>query len=655
MIVDAFRGGRKVNMMGVLREHNRQEPYTVNHRCECPPTKARPGSWPSIQTLAHLGTQSFGDMDTLAIDDSPAALTRNTLLLTILTAAATTTSGDIRARLFFMLFQLHVAPVVPDAIYSRLVRLLGTLLSAATDTNDKKRNQKRVVVNNDDDDDAGDPQYVSFADNLAEEEDDVDDDAQNNNNNAEATSQQKKPPPKEQQKTSAVVFETLAVRGDELDAALRRGLACVSLGKRRHQVAKVCAAWLKSAATAGDAARHFKISENRDAYLKKCRKYGLDPVRTGRREFDLWSRERRVGLPRRYGNAAVWDDKELDFSGQTTSDLRFAIGESVKVYLGAEGWLNGKIVDFYYREKDWEDHDHAPYQVALDEDPRLIFAPEDDDALVKSSNRTRRTKTGNIQRPNLTFLDDDGQLPGFFDGAYDNRRQRRRPNDEGFSDDFDDDDDDELDDESFGEDDDATVTSPPAQDDERRTLLPLDHLFDLAHAFGLFKAGGGYHTPSGGGPDGGESPASSSDVVHPLFDDYDRHLRENENFDDVSENIFYDPTTDEGSPDDMLPCLFDLAKRIYGLAAETFLRHNVCFDFGQGATIDTSLALIHVRRVDLSRALSCQLFAKKKQLQASKAAKHRKKLQQKKKIPVDDPKVLGITGVVSGCCGPVPE
>jgi len=110
-------------------------------------------------------------------------------------------------------------------------------------------------------------------------------------------------------------------------------------------------------------------------------------------------------------------------------------------------------------------------------------------------------------------------------------------------------------------------------------VLPLDNIFDLATSFGVLTR---------------------------------------KNTDEPENDTDCDDTFLEDAPDDVLPCLFDLVKRVYGLAAETFLRHNVCFEFGQGASIDTSLALIHVRRVDLSRALSSQLFAATKKTKQAK-------------------------------------
>ena len=605
---DAFRRA-KISPFGVLRDHNRQapqqeetdkaekqqqvkeeEPAAVKATLVPPPRAAIPaGSWPSIETLARLSEASRDgeaiSLDLGAVDEGPAALTRNALLLTILTAAATTTSGDLRARLFFMLFQVHVAPVLQESVHARLTRLVGTTLTACESSSSNDDDGGGLS----DDDEKSDESYVSFKD------------MKNNG--------------------SPMIIETLCAQGDELDAALQRGFACVNLGARKRQVAGVCLAWLNSPTTAQDCARHFRDGSVKghgdEAFLNKCRRYGVDPLRTGRREYELWMREKRVGLPRRYGNASVWDCEDLDFSGEKTGDLRFAIGESVRVYLGTEGWFSGKIVDFYYREKDWDDDDVAPYQIALDDDPRLIFAPEDDDALIKPSERTKRTKTGNPQRPNLTFLDACGHLPHTTKGTKNN------PN-----------------------------------------LLPLDHLFDLAANFGINR---GYMSARfqqyaerqrffgldrDGRCDSSASASSSSDKSLLAKIQQKEHPVDNNCSDDASSS-----SSSGADSDDAMPCLFDLVKKIYGHAAETFLRHNVRFDFGHGATIDTSLALIHVRRVDLSRALSSQLFAKKKHLHAPKAAKQqrKKKISHAKKKNTETPTAGNHKMKATGCCCNTPH
>jgi len=63
--------------------------------------------------------------------------------------------------------------------------------------------------------------------------------------------------------------------------------------------------------------------------------------------------------------------------------LRFAAGDAVRCRVSQTGWARGHIVALQYREKDWPAGWHAPYQIEL-EDGGLIFAPADDDQLIRS-------------------------------------------------------------------------------------------------------------------------------------------------------------------------------------------------------------------------------------------------------------------------------
>ncbi|MEL7267527.1 MAG: hypothetical protein AAFP69_22330, partial [Planctomycetota bacterium] len=61
------------------------------------------------------------------------------------------------------------------------------------------------------------------------------------------------------------------------------------------------------------------------------------------------------------------------------SALRFGLGDLVMCNLGPNGWKLGRIIALHYREDHWPDDDVAPYQIAIEEDHALIYAPEDDD------------------------------------------------------------------------------------------------------------------------------------------------------------------------------------------------------------------------------------------------------------------------------------
>ncbi|MGF1469569.1 MAG: hypothetical protein ACFCGT_25895 [Sandaracinaceae bacterium] len=60
------------------------------------------------------------------------------------------------------------------------------------------------------------------------------------------------------------------------------------------------------------------------------------------------------------------------------SDFRFEVGAAVMCNLGPSGWRLGRIIALHYREDHWPAGMVAPYQVALEADPTLIYVPEDD-------------------------------------------------------------------------------------------------------------------------------------------------------------------------------------------------------------------------------------------------------------------------------------
>merc|ERR1712187_58465 len=54
--------------------------------------------------------------------------------------------------------------------------------------------------------------------------------------------------------------------------------------------------------------------------------------------------------------------------------LRFAVGDRVKCKTGS-GWSEGKVVALMYRNENMPPGVVAPYQVKLDDDDNLIYAP----------------------------------------------------------------------------------------------------------------------------------------------------------------------------------------------------------------------------------------------------------------------------------------
>ena len=67
--------------------------------------------------------------------------------------------------------------------------------------------------------------------------------------------------------------------------------------------------------------------------------------------------------------------------------LRFKVGSRVKCCGGPNHWESGTVIKLWYTEDSFAQGYYAPYQVELDEG-RLIFAPEDSDACVRSEAAT---------------------------------------------------------------------------------------------------------------------------------------------------------------------------------------------------------------------------------------------------------------------------
>jgi len=85
-------------------------------------------------------------------------------------------------------------------------------------------------------------------------------------------------------------------------------------------------------------------------------------------------------------------------------ELRFEIGTRVQCRTGRgdgeDGWSNGTVVKLWYRETQWPKGRMAPYQVKLDDGGTLIFAPMDDDRVIREP--TGLLKDGKIPVTCLT-------------------------------------------------------------------------------------------------------------------------------------------------------------------------------------------------------------------------------------------------------------
>ncbi|MEM6473282.1 MAG: hypothetical protein AAF802_27220 [Planctomycetota bacterium] len=86
--------------------------------------------------------------------------------------------------------------------------------------------------------------------------------------------------------------------------------------------------------------------------------------------------------------SAILSKAEAGDEGEhVMSGFRFGVGDFVMCNLGANGWKLGRVIALRYREDHWPDGQHAPYQVALEEDHDLIYVPEDDDRYCRQVTR----------------------------------------------------------------------------------------------------------------------------------------------------------------------------------------------------------------------------------------------------------------------------
>ena len=72
--------------------------------------------------------------------------------------------------------------------------------------------------------------------------------------------------------------------------------------------------------------------------------------------------------------------------------LRFAVGDRVRCKTSATQWKKGTVVKLHYREPRWPEGRTAPYQIEL-QNGVLIFAPQDDDRLVRADDGTEEIES----------------------------------------------------------------------------------------------------------------------------------------------------------------------------------------------------------------------------------------------------------------------
>ena len=78
----------------------------------------------------------------------------------------------------------------------------------------------------------------------------------------------------------------------------------------------------------------------------------------------------------------------LSETGVVPGPLRWSVGDRVECWWrqskADEGcWVAGTVVSHWWRHAEWPEAQVAPYQVQLD-DGRLIYAPADDDQLIRA-------------------------------------------------------------------------------------------------------------------------------------------------------------------------------------------------------------------------------------------------------------------------------
>lgn len=85
------------------------------------------------------------------------------------------------------------------------------------------------------------------------------------------------------------------------------------------------------------------------------------------------------------GEPAEWPpmDDDDDDDDQEIPNLRFAIGTRVECRVGPTQWEAGTVIQWWYREAMWPDNVYAPYKIRLTASGKEIYAPQDDDRLIR--------------------------------------------------------------------------------------------------------------------------------------------------------------------------------------------------------------------------------------------------------------------------------
>jgi hypothetical protein len=92
-------------------------------------------------------------------------------------------------------------------------------------------------------------------------------------------------------------------------------------------------------------------------------------------------------------------------------ELRFDLGTQVLCRVGPADWLPGRVVQLWYREKDWPEFVFAPYKIQLS-DGRCIFAPQDMDQIIRldpnpDTNNDSKTNNNTINMNSLQSAEED--------------------------------------------------------------------------------------------------------------------------------------------------------------------------------------------------------------------------------------------------------
>ena len=111
-------------------------------------------------------------------------------------------------------------------------------------------------------------------------------------------------------------------------------------------------------------------------------------VATGRQyEHEERMREQQQRRKAKEAKAAAFRDtwEVGDEATEDAPELRFEVGDRVRCRTGPRSWAAGTVVQLWYREDTWPEDVVAPYQVKLDGSDDLIFAPADEDEVIRAA------------------------------------------------------------------------------------------------------------------------------------------------------------------------------------------------------------------------------------------------------------------------------